>query len=78
MVGVFRVFLNMYHTHALTRSSPILPAIITGVTGFFCSKTSGVDGRPLDGVRSVRVLQDTDFESDGRTIRCTEVRAAPE
>lgn len=44
----------------------------------FCSKTSGVDGRPLDGVRSVRVLQDTDFEADGRTIRCTEVRAAPE
>lgn len=37
-----------------------------------------MDGRPLDGVRSVRVLQDTDFESDGRTIRCTEVRAAPE
>ncbi|TMS08302.1 hypothetical protein E3U43_005785 [Larimichthys crocea] len=36
-------------------------------------KTSGVDGRPLDGVRSVRVLQDTEFESDGRTIKCTEV-----
>ncbi|KAG8010500.1 Zinc finger FYVE domain-containing protein 16 [Nibea albiflora] len=36
-------------------------------------KTSGVDGRPLDGVRSVRVVQDTEFESDGRTIRCTEV-----
>lgn len=29
-------------------------------------------------MHSVRVLQDTDFESDGRTIRCTEVRAAPE
>ncbi|KAM6984895.1 zinc finger FYVE domain-containing protein 16 [Aplochiton taeniatus] len=35
--------------------------------------TSGVDGRPLDGVYSVRVQQDTEFESDGRTIRCTEV-----
>nr|XP_046230397.1 zinc finger FYVE domain-containing protein 16 isoform X2 [Scatophagus argus] len=35
--------------------------------------TSGVDGRPLDGVHSVRVLQDAEFESDGRTIRCTEV-----
>ncbi|XP_013870552.1 zinc finger FYVE domain-containing protein 16 [Austrofundulus limnaeus] len=37
------------------------------------SKTSGVDGRPLDGVCSVKVQQDVDFESDGRTIRCTEV-----
>lgn len=36
-------------------------------------RTSGVDGRPLDGVHSVKVLQDTEFESDGRTIRCTEV-----
>lgn len=36
-------------------------------------KTSGVDGRPLDGVTSVRMQQDTEFESDGRTIRCTEV-----
>ncbi|XP_047425926.1 zinc finger FYVE domain-containing protein 16 [Mugil cephalus] len=36
-------------------------------------KTSGVDGRPLDGVRSVRMQQDADFEVDGRTIRCTEV-----
>uniref|UniRef100_A0A3Q3WTA3 Zinc finger FYVE domain-containing protein n=1 Tax=Mola mola TaxID=94237 RepID=A0A3Q3WTA3_MOLML len=36
-------------------------------------KTSGVDGRPLDGVCSVRVLQDIEFESDGRAIRCTEV-----
>ncbi|XP_029299964.1 LOW QUALITY PROTEIN: zinc finger FYVE domain-containing protein 16 [Cottoperca gobio] len=35
--------------------------------------TSGVDGRPLDGVRSVRMQQDTEFDSDGRTIRCTEV-----
>ncbi|CAB1438244.1 unnamed protein product [Pleuronectes platessa] len=36
-------------------------------------KTSGVDERPLGGVRSVRMQQDTEFESDGRTIRCTEV-----
>ncbi|XP_036972413.1 zinc finger FYVE domain-containing protein 16 isoform X1 [Acanthopagrus latus] len=36
-------------------------------------KTSGVDGRPLDGVHSVRVQQDAEFESDGRSIRCTEV-----
>lgn len=72
--SIFRIFLNIHHTHA----GLILPAFTTGVTGCFCSKTSGVDGRPLDGVRSVRVLQDTDFESDGRAIRCTEVRAAPE
>lgn len=38
-----------------------------------CSRTSGVDGRPLDGVHSVRVQQDAEFESDGRSIRCTEV-----
>lgn len=37
------------------------------------SKTSAVDGRPLDGVPSVRVLQDTKFELDGRAITCTEV-----
>ncbi|KAF3701633.1 Zinc finger FYVE domain-containing protein 16 Endofin Endosomal-associated FYVE domain protein [Channa argus] len=36
-------------------------------------KTSGVDGRPLDGVHSVRMQQDSEFESDGRSIRCTEV-----
>ncbi|AWP00743.1 putative zinc finger FYVE domain-containing protein 16 [Scophthalmus maximus] len=36
-------------------------------------KKSGVDGRPLDGVRSVRTQQDTEFKLDGRTIRCTEV-----
>ncbi|KAG7499372.1 zinc finger FYVE domain-containing protein 16-like isoform X1 [Solea senegalensis] len=36
-------------------------------------RTSGVDGRPLDGVRSVRMQQDTEFESDGRTLTCTEV-----
>lgn len=38
-----------------------------------CSRTSGVDGRPLDGVHSVRVQQDAELESDGRSIRCTEV-----
>ncbi|XP_068191210.1 zinc finger FYVE domain-containing protein 16 [Antennarius striatus] len=37
------------------------------------SKTSGVDERPLEGVHSVRVLQETEFEADGRAIRCTEV-----
>lgn len=42
--------------------------------GINCSRTSGVDGRPLDGVPSVQVLQDTKFESDCRAIRCTEVR----
>ncbi|KAK2818567.1 hypothetical protein Q5P01_024128 [Channa striata] len=36
-------------------------------------KTSGVDGRPLDGVCSVRMQQDSEFELDGRNIRCTEV-----
>ncbi|XP_071371776.1 zinc finger FYVE domain-containing protein 16 isoform X1 [Centroberyx affinis] len=35
--------------------------------------TSGVDGRPLNGVHSVKMQQDTEFESEGRTIRCTEV-----
>lgn len=38
-----------------------------------CSVTSGVDRKPLEGVHSVRMQQDTEFESDGRTIRCTEV-----
>ncbi|XP_051794714.1 zinc finger FYVE domain-containing protein 16 [Acanthochromis polyacanthus] len=36
-------------------------------------KTSGVDGKPLDGVHSVRMQQDAEFEADGRSIRCTEV-----
>ncbi|KAK5606617.1 hypothetical protein CRENBAI_017884 [Crenichthys baileyi] len=36
-------------------------------------KTSGVDGRPLDGVPSVRMQQDAEFESDSLSIRCTEV-----
>ncbi|KAJ0057580.1 hypothetical protein NL108_009357, partial [Boleophthalmus pectinirostris] len=36
-------------------------------------KTSAVDGKSLDGVHSVRVQQDSEFQSDGRSIRCTEV-----
>lgn len=36
-------------------------------------KTSAVDGRSFDGVHSLRVHQDTEFASDGRSIRCTEV-----
>uniref|UniRef100_A0A8C5EE53 FYVE-type domain-containing protein n=1 Tax=Gouania willdenowi TaxID=441366 RepID=A0A8C5EE53_GOUWI len=36
-------------------------------------KVSGVDGRPLDGVPSVRMQQDTEFESNGLSITCTEV-----
>ncbi|XP_061603168.1 zinc finger FYVE domain-containing protein 16 isoform X2 [Phyllopteryx taeniolatus] len=35
--------------------------------------TSGVDGRSLDGVRSVRMRQDAHFECDGRVIECSEV-----
>ncbi|XP_019711964.1 zinc finger FYVE domain-containing protein 16 [Hippocampus comes] len=35
--------------------------------------TSGVDGRSLDGVRSMRMQQEAEFESDGRVIRCSEV-----
>eukprot|EP00064_Thunnus_orientalis_P016976 superscaffoldBa00003493_g17050 len=35
--------------------------------------SSAVDGKPLDGVRSVRMQQDAEFEVDGRTIQCTEV-----
>uniref|UniRef100_A0A8C5EDR7 FYVE-type domain-containing protein n=1 Tax=Gouania willdenowi TaxID=441366 RepID=A0A8C5EDR7_GOUWI len=38
-------------------------------------KVSGVDGRPLDGVPSVRMQQDTEFESNGLSITCTEVSA---
>ncbi|XP_037340155.2 zinc finger FYVE domain-containing protein 16 isoform X1 [Pungitius pungitius] len=40
-------------------------------------RSSAVDGRPLDGVRSVRMQQEAEFESDGRTIRCTEVFYQP-
>lgn len=36
-------------------------------------KTSAVDGRPFDGAHSLRVQQDTEFVSEGRSIRCTEV-----
>uniref|UniRef100_A0A1A7XSQ3 Zinc finger, FYVE domain containing 16 n=3 Tax=Iconisemion striatum TaxID=60296 RepID=A0A1A7XSQ3_9TELE len=36
-------------------------------------RTSGVDGRPLDGVHSVKMQQDVEFEADSRTIKCTEV-----
>lgn len=70
----------IYHTHTHTHTDLILSDITSHYyrcdSGCLCSKTSGVDGRALDGVRSVRVLQDADSESDGRSIRCTEVRAA--
>ncbi|KAF7642760.1 hypothetical protein LDENG_00251070 [Lucifuga dentata] len=36
-------------------------------------KTSGIDGRALDGVHSMRMQQDAEFEVDGRAITCTEV-----
>uniref|UniRef100_A0A8C7WTZ0 Smad anchor for receptor activation-like C-terminal domain-containing protein n=1 Tax=Oryzias sinensis TaxID=183150 RepID=A0A8C7WTZ0_9TELE len=36
-------------------------------------KSSGVDGRALDDVHSVRLQQDAEFELNGRSIRCTEV-----
>ncbi|KAL0183161.1 hypothetical protein M9458_022536, partial [Cirrhinus mrigala] len=32
-----------------------------------------VDGKSLAGVSSVKIQQDSEFEMDGRTIRCTEV-----
>ncbi|KAG5261748.1 hypothetical protein AALO_G00287910 [Alosa alosa] len=35
--------------------------------------TSPIDGRSLEGVSSVRVQQESVFDSDGRTIVCTEV-----
>ncbi|XP_056592375.1 zinc finger FYVE domain-containing protein 16 isoform X2 [Triplophysa dalaica] len=35
--------------------------------------TSPVDGRSLEGVSSIRVQQDSEFELDGRSIKCTEV-----
>ena len=38
-----------------------------------CRVTSAVDGRSLDGVHSLRTQHDSEFESDGRVIRCTEV-----
>ncbi|XP_055369298.1 zinc finger FYVE domain-containing protein 16 isoform X2 [Betta splendens] len=36
-------------------------------------KVSSVDGKPLDGVHSARLQQDAEFESDGHSIRCSEV-----
>ncbi|XP_026129868.1 zinc finger FYVE domain-containing protein 16-like isoform X1 [Carassius auratus] len=35
--------------------------------------TSPVDGKSLEGVSSVKIQQDSEFEMDGRSIRCTEV-----
>ncbi|KAF4108488.1 hypothetical protein G5714_011247 [Onychostoma macrolepis] len=35
--------------------------------------TSPVDGKSLEGVYSVKIQQDSEFEMDSRTIRCTEV-----
>ncbi|KAA0704281.1 FYVE domain-containing protein 16 Endofin Endosomal-associated [Triplophysa tibetana] len=35
--------------------------------------TSPVDGRSLEGVSSIRVRQDSEFELDGRSIKCTQV-----
>ncbi|XP_062869744.1 zinc finger FYVE domain-containing protein 16 isoform X2 [Trichomycterus rosablanca] len=35
--------------------------------------TSPIDGKSLEGVPSVRFQQDSEFEMDGWTIRCTEV-----
>ncbi|XP_073685778.1 zinc finger FYVE domain-containing protein 16 isoform X3 [Garra rufa] len=35
--------------------------------------TSPVDGKSLEGVSSVKIQQDSEFEMDIRTIRCTEV-----
>ncbi|XP_049324445.1 zinc finger FYVE domain-containing protein 16 isoform X2 [Astyanax mexicanus] len=42
------------------------PPVNTGIT-------SPVDGKSLEGVSSIRIHQDSEFEMDGRTIRCTEV-----
>lgn len=38
-----------------------------------CRVTSPVDGRSLEGVSSIRVRQDSEFELDSRSIKCTEV-----
>ncbi|KAK7125320.1 hypothetical protein R3I93_020867 [Phoxinus phoxinus] len=35
--------------------------------------SSPVDGKSLEGVSSVKIQQDSEFEMDGRSIRCTEV-----
>ncbi|KAM9455341.1 zinc finger FYVE domain-containing protein 16 isoform 1-T1 [Clarias gariepinus] len=34
---------------------------------------SPIDGKSLEGVSSINVKQDSEFEMDGRTIKCTEV-----
>eukprot|EP00062_Callorhinchus_milii_P014418 gi/632963585/ref/XP_007897967.1/ PREDICTED: zinc finger FYVE domain-containing protein 16 isoform X2 [Callorhinchus milii] len=34
---------------------------------------SPIDGRSMEGVPSIRVLQETEFEADGIVVRCTEV-----
>ncbi|KAJ8414868.1 hypothetical protein AAFF_G00023910 [Aldrovandia affinis] len=39
--------------------------------------TSPVDGRALDGALRVRMEHDTEFEMDGKTIKCTEVFYLP-
>ncbi|KAG1971311.1 zinc finger FYVE domain-containing protein [Pimephales promelas] len=35
--------------------------------------SSPVDGKSLEGVSSIKIQQDSEFEMDGQTIRCTEV-----
>ncbi|XP_051972602.1 zinc finger FYVE domain-containing protein 16-like isoform X2 [Xyrauchen texanus] len=35
--------------------------------------SSPIDGRSLEGMSSVKIQQDSEFEMDGRVIRCTEV-----
>ncbi|XP_037121993.1 zinc finger FYVE domain-containing protein 16 isoform X3 [Syngnathus acus] len=46
------------------------PPINTGMT-------SDVDGRSLEGARSVRMRQDAEFECDGQVIACSEVFYQP-
>lgn len=41
-----------------------------------CRVSSPVDGKSLEGVSSVKIQQDSEFEMDGRNIRCTEVCTA--
>lgn len=40
----------------------------------YFSLVSPVDGKSLEDVSSIHIQQDTEFEMDGRTIKCTEVR----
>uniref|UniRef100_A0A4W4H958 Zinc finger FYVE domain-containing protein n=1 Tax=Electrophorus electricus TaxID=8005 RepID=A0A4W4H958_ELEEL len=42
------------------------PLVNTGIT-------SPIDGKSLEGVPSIRIQQDSEFEMDKRAIRCTEV-----